>query len=83
MRTFLSINTWLIAVAGSFSLAGCSQDPVTGTTQVEGQVVESQSRKPVANATVQVYHAGKGGGYVPVGRGYPADAQGRFSFVNA
>lgn len=73
---------WL-ALLGSWALlaGGCrSTDPTTGTTQVAGQVVESQTKRPVANATVQVYHAGKGGGYVPVGSGYPADATGHFSF---
>ncbi|MGI4873935.1 MAG: hypothetical protein ACRYFX_22475 [Janthinobacterium lividum] len=44
-------------------VAGCTQDPTTGTTTVSGQVVENQSRKPVANATVQVYQTAKGGGY--------------------
>jgi hypothetical protein len=29
---------------------------------------------------VQVWQAGRGGGYAPVGQGQPADAHGRFSF---
>lgn len=73
---------WL-ALLGSWTglLSGCQgTDPVTGMTTVEGQVVESQSKRPVAGATVQVYHAARGGGYVPVGAGYPADATGHFAF---
>lgn len=49
---FYYFLSWLIV------LAGChSTDPTTGTTTVSGQVVESQSRQGVPNATVQVYHA--------------------------
>ena len=44
-------------------VAGCTQDPTTGTTTVSGQVVENQSRKPVANATVQVCQTAKSEGY--------------------
>lgn len=61
-------------------LAGCQKDPTTGTTEVSGQIVESLSKQPVGGGTVQVYHSSTGGGYVPVGSPYPADAQGRFSF---
>ncbi|MGI4873931.1 MAG: hypothetical protein ACRYFX_22455 [Janthinobacterium lividum] len=60
-------------------VAGCTQDPTTGTTTVEGQVVENQSRKPVANATVQVYQEAKSGGYAPVSTPVQADGQGHFS----
>lgn len=74
-----SLYNWLIA-AGLSLLAGCNNDPTTGTTQVEGQVVESQSRKPVGHGTVQVYQAGKAGGYGPVGAAYPCDATGHFAF---
>ncbi|WP_460585723.1 lipoprotein [Hymenobacter arcticus] len=38
-------------------LTGCQPDPTTGTTTVEGQVVDSQSHQDVSNATVQVYQA--------------------------
>ncbi len=38
-------------------LSSCQSDPTTGTTTVEGQVVDSQSGKGVPNATVQVYQA--------------------------
>ena len=61
-------------------LSGCTNDPTTGTTLVEGQVVEIQGRQPVARALVQVYQAGRGGGYGAVGSPYPTDVQGRFSF---
>ena len=62
-------------------LSGCTNtDPTTGSTLVEGQVVEMQSLQPVAGAGVQVYQAGRGGGYATVGIPYTADAQGRFSF---
>ena len=63
-------------------LASCTnRDPTTGTTTVMGQVVESQSRKPVGNGTVQVWLTGKGGGYGMVGSAYPCDAQGKFTFA--
>ena len=63
-------------------LAGCQNmsDPTTGTTRVSGQVVESVGRKPVPNATVQVWHESTAGGYRKVGSGYAADAQGKFAF---
>ena len=61
-------------------LAGCQKDPTTGTTQVSGQIVESVSKQPVGGGEVQVYHASSGGGYVPVGSAYPADATGHFTF---
>ena len=47
------------------ALTGCTKDPTTGTTTVEGQVVEDKSRKPVPGATVQLYHK-QNGGYQPV-----------------
>ena len=56
-------------------LAGCQKDPTTGTTPVSGQVVVYQSQQPVPYAAVQVYNASSGGGYVPVGSPYPADAR--------
>ena len=67
---------------GSFAfLTGChNNDPTTGTTTVAGQVVESQSQKPVGPGTVQVYLAKYGGGFSPLGRPYPCDANGRFAF---
>ena len=62
-------------------LAGCtSTDPTMGTTQVAGQVVQRQSRKPVGNGIVQVYLSSSAGGYRPVGASQACDAQGRFSF---
>ncbi|AMR27596.1 hypothetical protein A0257_11140 [Hymenobacter psoromatis] len=62
-------------------LASChATDPTTGTTTVSGQVVQYQTTKGVPNAIVQVYHASSGGGYLPVGSGYPADATGHFTF---
>lgn len=76
MRTFLPVLVPLLALLGACS----SNDPTTGTTKVKGQVVESQSRKPVGNGTVQVWLAGKGGGYGAVGQAYACNAQGRFSF---
>jgi len=78
MKTLFFFAAALVAAAGA--LAGCGTDPTTGSTQVEGQVVESQGRRPVAGAAVQVYHKGSGGGYGEVGDPQPADAQGRFSF---
>ncbi|MFD1470692.1 hypothetical protein ACFQ48_20870 [Hymenobacter caeli] len=80
MRKFFSVAIGLLIFGATFSLGGCSKDPTTGTTQVDGQVVESQTKKPVGGATLQVYHASTGGGYMQVGASYPADAQGRFSF---
>jgi hypothetical protein len=50
MRTHL----WIILLIGG--LVSCTKDPTTGTTTVEGQVVEDQSRQPVPGATVQLYH---------------------------
>ena len=62
-------------------LSGCNNDPTTGATLVEGQVVEIQGRQPVAGALVQMCQAGRGGGgYGAVGSPYPTDMQGRFSF---
>jgi hypothetical protein len=60
-------------------LAGCQQ-PTDGPTLVEGQVIEHTGRQPVGGATVQVWQAGKAGGYTPVGQGQATDAQGRFRF---
>lgn len=57
------LSSLFLALLG---LASCERDPATGTTTVSGQVVESSSRKPVANATVQVAQQAKGGGYGPV-----------------
>ena len=71
---------WLCWLLFLSSLGAWSDDPTTGTTLVAGQVVERQSRKPVGNGTVQVWLAGKGGGYGEVGDPQPCDAQGRFSF---
>lgn len=80
MKTLLSILVQLATAVSLSLLTGCKSDPTTGTTQIEGQVVESQSRQPVGKATVQVYLAGKAGGYGPVGNAYPCDATGHFSF---
>ena len=59
VRQFLFLP--LVVAAGIFFLAGCKDDPTTGTTRVDGQVVQRQSRKPVGNGTVQVWLAGTGG----------------------
>ena len=72
---------WLLTGGGVFALTRCGQDPTTGTTRVAGQVVERQGHRPVGNGTVQVWLAGNGGGYGPVGAPQPCDAQGRFSFA--
>ena len=61
------------------ALACCTQDPTTGTTTVEGQVVEDQSRKPVAGATVQLYHKQNGGYQTVTGATAQADAQGNYT----
>lgn len=62
-------------------LSAChNADPTIGTTSVSGQVVVYQTSKGVPNASVQVYHASSGGGYIPVGSPYPADANGNFAF---
>ncbi len=63
---------------GCLLLAACTKDPTTGTTTVEGQVVEDQSRQPVPGATVQLYHK-QNGGYQAVGNRVPVDAQGRYT----
>ena len=81
MNTHFLVVHRLLLAAGIFFSAGCNDDPTTGPTQVEGVVVQRQSRKPVGNGTVQVWLAGKGGGYGPVGGPQPCDAQGRFSFA--
>ena len=71
----------LTSVLCLWLLAGCTPtNPTTGTTQVAGQVVERQSRKPVGNGTVQVYLSSSAGGYRPVGDPQACDAQGRFAF---
>ena len=71
----------LTSVLCLWLLAGCNPtEPTTGTTQVAGQVVERQSRKPVGGGTVQVYLSSSAGGYRPVGDPQPCDAQGRFAF---
>ena len=61
MRQFLFLP--LALVAGNF-LAGCKDDPTTGPTQVEGVVVQRQSRQPVGNGTVHVYRASSSVGNV-------------------
>ena len=82
MRRFPSLTA-----GGSLLLAlllgGCAKD--SGSTLVEGQVVDSQSGQPVGNLTVQVEQAGQGGGFggggfSPLGPSYPTDATGHFSF---
>ena len=74
MKTHL-FSMLLLALA----LAGCTQDPTTGTTTVEGQVVEDKSRKPVPGAAVQLYHK-QNGGYQPVsGATAQSDAQGHYT----
>ena len=79
---FLHFLLTRLLFLGSFALlTSChNNDPTTGTTQVAGQVVESQSQKPVGKGTVQVYLAKYGGGYSPLGNAYPCDANGRFAF---
>ena len=62
MRQFLFLP--LVVAAGIFFLAGCKDDPTTGTTRVEGVVVQRQSRQPVGNGTVQVYRASSSVGNV-------------------
>lgn len=80
MKTALPFVATLLLAMSSL-LGGCNtNDPTTGATLVEGQVVEIRGRQPVAGALVQVYQAGRGGGYGAVGSPCPADAQGRFSF---
>lgn len=72
----------LLCLVVCLLLAACmGDDPTTGTTKVEGQVVQRQTRQPVGGGTVQVYLAGKAGNYGPVGDPQPCDAQGRFSFA--
>ena len=80
MRRFHSLiaGGLLLALLGS-----CAKD--SGSTLVEGQVVDSQSGQPVGNATVQVEQSGRGGGFggggfAPLGPSYPTDATGHFSF---
>lgn len=81
MRAFHVVPLWLLIVSSSSLMNSCTgKDPTTGATLVAGQVVESQTLKSVGGSTVQLYHASSGGGYVPVGNGYAADAQGHFSF---
>ena len=80
MNTHFLVVHRLLLAAGIFFSAGCNADPTTGPTQVEGVVVQRQSRQPVGNGTVQVWLASNGGGYGPVGTPQPCDAQGRFSF---
>ena len=80
MHILHSILTRLLLLGSFAFLAACSNDPTTGTTAVAGQVVESQSQKPVGQGTVQVYLAGYGGGYSPTGAPHPCDANGRFAF---
>ena len=81
MRSY-AILAGLSMLGGLGLLSNCkSTDPTTGTTLVAGRVVESQTEKPVGGATVQVYHASSGGGYVSTGAAHAADAQGRFSFA--
>ena len=81
MNRSFSIALRLVAGGIFFFLTACNDDPTTGTTRVEGQVVQRQSRQPVGNGTVQVWLAGNGGGYGQVGAPQPCDAQGRFSFA--
>ena len=59
MRQFLLLT--LLLAAGICLLAGCGDAPTTGTTRVDGQVVQRQSRQPVGNGTVQVWLARSGG----------------------
>ena len=61
------------------ALTSCTQDPTTGTTTVEGQVVEDKSRKPVPGAAVQLYHKQNGGYQTVSGATAQSDAQGRYS----
>jgi hypothetical protein len=80
-RLFTRCHQFLRLTTLSLLVGACtSNDPTTGTTTVSGQVVESQSRQPVGNGVVQVWQAGKAGGYAQVGGDYACDAQGRFSF---
>jgi protocatechuate 3,4-dioxygenase beta subunit len=72
--------TWLFAASSVLLLTGCGDNPTTGTTVVEGQVVERSGRQPVGGAMVQLWLAGKAGGYGEAGDPQPCDAQGRFSF---
>lgn len=71
----------LVGPGSLILLLGSCTDPTTGTTQVEGQVVDLQSRRPVGHGTVQVYGPGKAGGYRTVGAPQACDAAGRFDFA--
>ena len=61
MNTHFLVVHRLLLAAGIFFMVACNDDPTTGTTQVEGVVVQRQSRQPVGNGTVQVWLAGTGG----------------------
>ncbi|MDB5233771.1 MAG: hypothetical protein JWR44_764 [Hymenobacter sp.] len=67
---------WSVA---ALLLASCN-DPTTGTTFVEGQVVDYAGSRPVGGATVRVNQRGAGGGFGAVGDPVLTDGQGRFSF---
>lgn len=75
------LPSWLTLLLGLPSLlAGCqAPGTATSTTQVSGRVIDDTNCQGIPHTTVQVYRVGAGG-YSPVGTGYPADAQGRFSF---
>jgi hypothetical protein len=77
MRFTLSLLPGLLLLL----LSACSSnDPISGPTLVEGQVVESATQRPVPGSFVQIYKTGRAGGYTAVGDPQPTDANGRFSF---
>ena len=78
MSRFPSLTAGGSLLLALLLLGSCAKD--SGSTLVEGQVVDSQSGQPVGDVTVQVERAGQGGGFTATGPSYPTDAQGRFSF---
>ena len=62
MRQFLFPP--LVLAAGIFFLTSCKNDPTTGATRVDGQVVERQGHRPVGDGIVQVYRASSSVGNV-------------------
>ena len=80
-----SVGRW---AAAALLLAGCTDREGAGPTVVNGQVVESSSRRPVPRSPqVQLWQRRQTGGsltggaaYIPIGAPQPTDAEGRFAF---